>query len=44
MCVKNKKKTVNRKVQEWPQAEAAANHRHQEEEKKVTQTSVCIAN
>ena len=27
-------KTVNRKVQEEPQAEAAANPRHQEEEKK----------
>ena len=29
-----KKKKVNRKVQEEPQAEAAANTGHQEEEKK----------
>ena len=38
-CIK-----VNRKVQEEPQAEAATNPRHQEEEKKMTQINVCIAN
>ena len=38
-------KKVSRKVQEEPQAEAAANPRHQEDEKeKVTQTNECIAN
>ena len=36
-------KKVNRKVQEESQAEAAANPRHQEEEK-WTQINVCIAN
>ena len=35
---------VNRKVQEEPQAEVAANPWHQDEEKKVTQIYVCIAN
>ena len=38
------KKKVNRKVQEEPQADVAVNPRHQEEEKKVTQINVCIAN
>ena len=37
-------KKVNRKVQEEPQAEVAANPCHQKEEKKVTQINVCIAN
>ena len=37
-------KKVNRKVQEGLQAEAAANPRLQEEEKKVIQINVCIAN
>ena len=37
-------KKVNRKVQEEPQGEAAANPRRQEEEKKVTEINVCIAN
>ena len=36
-------KKVNKKVQEQPQTETAANPRHQEEEK-VTQINVCIAN
>ena len=31
-------------MQEEPQAEVAANLRHQEEEKEVTQINVCIAN
>ena len=36
---------LNRKVQEEPQAEVAANTWHQvEEKKKVTQINVCIAN
>ena len=35
---------VNRKVQEEPQAEVAANPWHQKEEKKLTQINVCIAN
>ena len=37
-------KKVSRTVQEVPQAEAAANPRHQEKEKKMTQINVCIAN
>ena len=37
-------KNVNGKVQKEAQAEAAAKPRHQEEEKKVTQVNVCIAN
>ena len=39
MCTKK----VNRKVQEEPQAEAAANRRHQEEEKNCHRL-MCIAN
>ena len=33
-CKRYRNQRVNRKVQERPQAEAAANPRHQEEEKK----------
>ena len=38
------RKRVNRKAREEPQAEAAANPRHQEEEKKWHKINVCIAN
>ena len=34
MYIENLDKKVNRKIQEEPEAEAAANPRHQEEEKK----------
>ena len=44
LCETDINKKVNRKAQEVPQAEIEANLWHQEEEKKVSQNNVCIAN